>query len=76
MNCIRHKEHLQCPRWHKKFQDGFINHKDGSPPGQPVTVVTYIKIAVVAGIVKRDTRLTLKILPIVLAYYQGQLIRF
>ena len=32
-------------RWRKKFQDGFTNHKDGSHPGQPKTIVTNVNIA-------------------------------
>ena len=47
-------------RWHKKFQDGFTSHKDDSRPGQPKTVVTNANIAAVAGLIKRDTRLTVK----------------
>ena len=46
--------------WHKKFQDDFTNHKDGSRPDQPKTVVTFAKIAAVAGLVKRDARLTMQ----------------
>ena len=34
-------------RWLKKFQDGITNHKDGSTPGKPKTVVINAK---------RDTR--------------------
>ena len=51
-------------RWHKKFQDGFTNLKDGFRPGQPKTVVTNVtnvNIAVVVGLIKRDdARLTVK----------------
>ena len=47
-------------RWHKEFQDGFTNLKDGSRPGQPKTVVTNANIAAVAGLIKRDARLTVK----------------
>ena len=47
-------------RWHKKFQDGFTNRKDGSRPGQPKTSITNINIAAVAGLTKRDARLTMK----------------
>ena len=32
-------------RWHKKVQDGFNNHKDGSLPGQPKTIVSNVNIA-------------------------------
>ena len=38
----------------------FTNHKDGSHPGQPKTIVTNVKIAAVAGLTKREARLTLK----------------
>ena len=58
MNCIRYIEHLGAKtllfRWHKKFQDGFTNLKDGSRPGQPKSVVTNTNIAAVAGLIKRD----------------------
>ena len=37
-------------RWHKKFQDGFTNNKDGSSPGQPKTIVTNVDTAAVAGL--------------------------
>ena len=47
-------------RWHKKFQDGFTNHEDGSSPGQPKTIVTNVNTAAVAGLTKRNARLTLK----------------
>ena len=47
-------------RWHKQFQDGFTHLKDGSRPGQPKTVVTNTKNASVAGLIKRDARLTVK----------------
>ena len=49
-------------RWHKKFQDGFTNFKDGSRPGQPKTVVTKLNanIAAATGLIKRDTKLTVK----------------
>ena len=47
-------------RWHKKFQDGFTNCKDGSHPGQPKTVVTKTNIATVAGLIKQDVRLSVK----------------
>ena len=63
-------------RWHKKFQDGFTNHKDGSRPGQPKTIVTNANIAAVAGRLNETPGLHWKILLIVLAYYRGQLIRF
>ena len=46
-------------RWHKKFQSRFTNYKDGSPPGQPKTIVTNVNIAAVAGLTKRDARLAL-----------------
>ena len=38
----------------------FTNFKDGSRPGQPKTVVTNAYIAAVAGMNKRDARLTMK----------------
>ena len=47
-------------RWHKTFQDGFTNHKDGSRPGQPKTIVTNVCFAAVASLIKRDARLTLQ----------------
>ena len=47
-------------RWHKKFQDGFTNLKDGCRPGQPKTVVTNANIAAAAGLIKRDITLTVK----------------
>ena len=47
-------------RWHKKFQNGFTNHKDSSRLGQPKTVETNSNIAAVAGLIKRDVKLTLK----------------
>ena len=47
-------------RWHKKFQDGFTNLKDGSRPGQPKTVITNANIAAVAGLIKREARPTAK----------------
>ena len=47
-------------RPHKKFQDGFTNHKDGSHPGQPKTIITNVNMAAVASLSKRDYRLTLK----------------
>ena len=47
-------------RWHKKFQDGVTNHKDGSPLGQPKTVVINANSVCVVGLIKRDTRLLLK----------------
>ena len=51
-------------RWHKKFQDGFTNFKDGSRPGQPKTVVTKLnantRIAAATGLIKRDSKLTVK----------------
>ena len=48
---------LLC-RWHKKFEDGFTGHKDGSRPGQPKAIVTNAFIAAVAGLIGRDARLT------------------
>ena len=63
-------------RWQKKFQDAFTNLKDGVRPGQPKTVVTNANIAAVAGLIKRDARLSVKILLIVLAYCWRQLVRF
>ena len=63
-------------RWQKKFQDAFTNFQDGSLPDQPKTVVSNANIAAVAGLIKRDARLSAKILLIVLAYYLRQLIRF
>ena len=47
-------------RWHKEFQDIFINTKDGSRPGKPKTIITNANIAAVAGLIKRDARLTLQ----------------
>ena len=47
-------------RWHQKFQDGVTNPIDGSRPGQPRTVAIDANIAGVAGLIKRDARLTLK----------------
>ena len=49
---------LVC-RWHKKFEDGFTNHKDGYHPAQAKTIVTNVNIAGVAGLTKRDARHTL-----------------
>ena len=46
--------------WYKKFQEGFINIKEGSRPCQPKTIVTNVKIAAVAGLTKGDARDTLK----------------
>ena len=43
-------------RWHKNFQDGFTNLKDG--PGQPKIVLTNANIAAVTGSITRDTKLT------------------
>ena len=63
-------------RWHKKFQFGFTSHKNGFRPGQSLTVDTNVFIAAVAGLIKQDARLALKILLIVLAYYRGLLFRF
>ena len=60
--------------WYKKFQDGFINLEDGSRAGQPKTFVTNVNIAAVEGPNKRDARLTLKKMLIVLSYNWGQLI--
>ena len=37
-----------------------LNHKDGSHPGQPKTIVTNVKIAAVASLTKQDGYLTLK----------------
>ena len=48
--------------WHKKFQDDFTNLKDGSRPGHSKIVVTNANIAAVAGLIKRDARLTVKII--------------
>ena len=47
-------------RWHKKFEDGFTYHKDGSRPGWPKTIFTYDYIAVVTCLVTRDDILTLQ----------------
>ena len=47
-------------RWQKKFQDGFTYLKDGSRPGKPKTVVINANIAPVAGLIKRDIRLSVK----------------
>ena len=58
MNCAVSKTLVF--RWHKKFQDGFTNLKDGSHPGQPKTVVTKTNIAAVAGLIKLDVKLTVK----------------
>ena len=44
----------------ENFQDGFINFKDDSRPGQPKTGVTNAYTAAVAGLNKRDARLTVK----------------
>ena len=38
--------------WLKNFQDRFTNHKDGSLPGQPDTVVISANIAAVTGLIK------------------------
>ena len=45
-------------RWHKNFQDGFTNLKDGFHPNQPKTVVNKTNIAAVAGLIKQDVRLS------------------
>ena len=71
-------------RWHKKFQVGFTNHKDGSCPGlhkNNVTIdididITNVNIVAVAGLTKQDARLKFKVLLKMLAYYRGLLIRF
>ena len=42
----------------QKIQDGFINLKDCSRPGQPKAVVTNANIATVPGLFKRDEKLT------------------
>ena len=47
-------------RQHKIFQDGFTNLKPCTPLGQPKTGVTNVNIAAVAGLIKRDARLTVK----------------
>ena len=47
-------------RWQKKFQDAFTYLKDGSRPGQPKTVATNANIVPVAGLIKRDIRLSVK----------------
>ena len=47
-------------RWQKKFEDGFTYFKDGSRPGQPKTVVINANIDAVAGLIKRDFRLSVK----------------
>ena len=47
-------------RWQRKFQDGFTYLKDGPRPGQPKTVVINANIAPVAGLIKRDFRLSVK----------------
>ena len=64
INFVRYIKHLQCPkRWffrRHNFQDGFTNFRDGSRPGQPKTGVTNAYIAAVAGLNKRDARLTVK----------------
>ena len=44
----------------KKVQDVFTNHKYGSRPGQPKSIVTNVYIAALAGLTKRDARLTLQ----------------
>ena len=41
-------------RWQKKFQDGFINLKDGSRLGSSKIDVTSSNIEAVAGLIKRD----------------------
>ena len=63
-------------RWHKKFKDGFTNHKDSSCPVLHKTNVTNVNIAAVVGLTKQDARLTFRILLKMLAYYRGLLIRF
>ena len=45
---------------HNTFKDGFSGLKDGLCPGQPKTVDTNANIAAVAGLIKQDTRLTVK----------------
>ena len=47
-------------RWHKKFQDGFINDKYGSRSGQPKTIVFNANIAAEADQIKQENRLTLQ----------------
>ena len=59
MNSCRYIERLQCPktsvfRWHRIFQDGFIDLKYGSYPGQPKSAVTNANIAAVAGLVNYE----------------------
>ena len=58
-------------RWHKIFQCGSTNLKDGSRPVQPKTMVTNANIAAVACLINRDIKLTVKVLLIVLAYYRS-----
>ena len=37
--------------WHKKFQDGFTNFRDGFHPGHPKTIVTNVNTASVVGLI-------------------------
>ena len=46
--------------WHKKFQDGSTELKNGPRPGHPKTGVTNANVAAVASPIKQDTRLTAK----------------
>ena len=52
--------------WHKKFQDGFTNFKDGFHPGHPKTIVTNVNTASVVGLID----LQWKLLLIVLTYHK------
>ena len=47
-------------RWHKKLQDDFTYFKIGSRPGQHKSVGTNAIIAALSGLIKQDTRLTVK----------------
>ena len=69
MNCVRYKAHLQCPNNYFQVEQEIsrwfihLKHlKDGSRPGQPETIVINAtrNIVAVAGLIKRETRLTVK----------------
>ena len=45
---------------YKNFHDCFTNLKNGSRPGQLITVVTIVNVAAVLALIKRDASFTVK----------------
>ena len=55
MNCVRYIEHLQCQK--RYFQ---VAEETSRCFGQPKIVATNSNIVAVAGLIKRETKLTVK----------------